>query len=264
MDKQSFVVLRKSTTFCVNMGGVANFMVIRAFIILSFFFGTFVCNGQKILRFNESDSICIYGKKYDEPKRLDINFPFKKVSNDYKKNELHRAIPDSFNNEDDWERPQRWWLYHYYFGLNHLLDYDPKADRIVHLPKEPLYYILNDTYFFDINGDGLLDFIHYPKYYMALMRDFDVYEIFIQQKSGTYKIISFKGFITEIEFNQDSTLNKMTTYEGPCCDDNQCTFYYYTFNKEVSDLTITKAETIFTCQLKKSENIGRKKIRHSH
>jgi hypothetical protein len=226
-------------------------MTTRILIILSLFSSTFVCSGQTRLQWNKQDSICKYGIKYDEPNRVDIKFPLKKVSTDYKAIELHKAIPDSYNNEDDLEHPERWWLYHYYFGLDHLLDYDPKADSVVQLPKKPLFYILNDTYFFDINGDGLLDFIHYPKYYMALMRDLDAYEIFIQQKSGGYKIISFRGFITDIEFNKDSTLNKMTTYQGPCCDDNQCTFYYYTFNKAVNDLTITKAEQIFTCQLKK-------------
>lgn len=208
-------------------------------------------NGQTRLEYSQKDSICKHGKKYDKPERLSINFPFINVLSDYKEKELHKAIPDSFNNDDDWEHPERWWYYHYYFGLEHLLDYDPLGDSVIELQNEPLFYILNETYFFDMNGDSLLDFIHYPKYYKVFQLDHDAYEIFIQKKNGAYKIISFRGFITDIVFNKDGTLNKMTTYQGPCCNDDQCTFYYYIFNKTLNELTISNTEQIFTCQLKK-------------
>lgn len=190
------------------------------------------------------DSICKYGKKYDKPERININFPEKKVSDDYKIKELHRAIPDSLDNEES----PNWWYYNYYFGKD-LLDYDPIGDSTFTPTQDKLLYKLKDTYFFDMNGDGLLDFIHYPKYYRALMIDSDSYEIFIQQRNG-YKWIKFKGFIIDVAFNKDKTINKMTTFQGFCCDDNQATFYYYTFDKTTNELTLTRTEQILNCQLK--------------
>ncbi len=224
-------------------------MKTAALLILSILFSAFTCSAQTRLLPGQHDSLCQFGKKYTRPKREHIDFPFKIVSEAYKKAELHKAIPKSFDNEDDLKHPVRYWLYHYYFGTDHLYDYNPKLDSIVQLPKARLSYILNDTYFFDINGDGLLDFIHYPKYYMAIERDRDAYEIFIQQKKDDYKIITFRGFITAINFNKDGTLNTMSTYQGPCCDDDQCTFYFYTFDNSANELVLTTTEQIFTCQL---------------
>lgn len=236
-------------------------MAVKILVITSMFFCTFVCKAQ-IMRYftHEEDSICKYGKKYDIPIRLAVKFPLKKVSSKYKKKELHKAIPDTFKDDDDPKHPERQRLYDYYFRTSYLHDYDPKRKRDIILPKKPLFYFLRDTYFSDINGDGLLDFIHYPRYYGAIMRDVEHYDMFIQQKRGDYKYISFRGFIMNIEFNKDGTLNKMTTYLGPCCDDYHCTFYNYTFNKALNDLLITKSEDILKCQIKRDENnIQRKK-----
>ena len=190
------------------------------------------------------DSICKYGRKYDRPERIDIYFPAKKVSKRYKIKELHKAIPDSLNNEDN----DKWWYYDYYF-VSKLLDYDPKRDRTFTPRQNNFRYKLKDTYFFDINGDGLLDFVHYPKYYMAIVREVDAYELFIQEKSGGYTWITFWGFIIDITFNKHGSLNRMKTYQGACCDDNQATFYSYTFDKSKNDLALTKREQILTCQL---------------
>src|SRR5688572_29508708 len=100
------------------------------------------------------DSICKYGKRYDNPQRIDIHFPAKKVSDSFKIREMHKAIPDSLNNEDN----EKSWFYDYYF-VRKLLDYDPKGDSTFTPKQDNFLYKLKDTYFFDINGDGLLDFI---------------------------------------------------------------------------------------------------------
>ena len=228
----------------------SNFMRPRlTFTILLFFIFPF-CFGQTRIPYDKQDSICKDAKKYDEPQRININFPAKKVSDKYKIKELHKAIPDSLNNEDN----PKWWFYNYYFGKD-LLDYNPQTDKFFRPSQNNLRYKLKDTHFFDINGDGLLDFIHYPKYYMAISRDRDAYELFIKQKDESYKWVTFHGFIIDIELDKDGSLNKMTTYQGPCCDDNQCTFYYYTFDKINEELSVTRTEQILTCQLiKKNKN----------
>lgn len=174
-----------------------------------------------------------------------MNFPSVKVTDDYKIKELHKAIPAPLSNDEDEKR----WYYNYYF-VAEISDYDPKGDSIFKPKADKLLYKLKDTYFFDINGDGLLDFIHYPKYYKSIMLDINAYEIFIQEKTG-YKLLTFLGYITDIEFNKDGTLNKMKTYQTACCDNNWSTFYYYLFNKTTNELTETKKEKILDCQLKK-------------
>ena len=208
------------------------------------FFIFHFCSGQTRIPYNKQDSVCKHGKKYAVPQRISINFPAKNVSDKYKIRELHKAIPDSLNNEGN----SNSWLYDYYFGKN-LLDYDPKTDSFFTPSQNKLLYKLKDTYFFDLNGDGLLDFIHYPKYYLAIMRDRDAYELFIKQKGGDYKWVTFRGYIIDIDLDKDGTLNKMTTYQGLCCDDNQGTFYYYTFDKLKEELIVTNTEQILTCQL---------------
>jgi hypothetical protein len=196
------------------------------------------------------DSICKYGKKYVKPERTDIHFPEQKVSDDYKIQELHKAIPDFLNNEDN----DKWWFYDYYF-VSKLTDYDPIGDSTFTPPGDNFLYKLKDTYFLDFNGDGLLDFIHHPKYYMALMRnDIDAYEIFLKEKSGGYKWITFSGFIYEITFNKDNALQSMKTFQPHCCDDNHEKFYEYTFDKANNNLLLTKTVTILTCQLIKPRN----------
>lgn len=221
-------------------------MTTRTLILTALFFSTYFCCGQTRISYNKDlqDSICKFGKKYDKPERITIKFPEKSVTDDYKIREIHKAIPDSLNNENN----EKWWFYDYYF-VSKLIDYDPIGDSTFTPKQDNFLYKLKDTYFFDINGDGLLDFIHYPKYYMAIMRnDIDAYELFLQTKTG-YKWVTFRGYIIDITFHKDRTLDKMTTYQGPCCDDNQCTFYSYTFDKIKNDLILTTTEQIFTCQL---------------
>jgi len=99
-----------------------------------------------------------------------------------------------------------------------------------------------------MSGDGLIDFIHYPKYYKALAQDNISYEIFINQKSG-YKILPFSGYIYDIKFNPDGTLVKFDTFLPHCCDDNHETFNHYRFDKIKSELILDNKEIILTCQL---------------
>jgi len=222
-----------------------------AFLYFLFTLLSFISFGQKTLPvvleyINNEDSICKSGKRYKEPQRITINFPAKNVTDKYKISELHKAIPDSLNDENN----EKWWFYNYYFNTK-VTDYEPKGDSVFTPAGDNLLYKLKDTYFFDINGDGLLDFIHYPEYYRALMADQDIYELFLQVKNGGYKWVTFRGFIVDIYFNTDRTLNKMKTYRGPCCDDNHATFFWYTFDKKSNDLILINKETILTCQLVK-------------
>jgi hypothetical protein len=225
-------------------------MPLNPLFIFVFLLSTVILSAQNgLLPPEQQDSICKYGKKYIKPKRLTPHFPAKNVSYEYKLSELHRAIPDSFKNDTTYSNKQ--WLYDYYFSSDHLIDYDPKKDSIVTLPKERLTYILRDSYFFDMNGDGLLDFIHYPAYYMPIMRDSDEYELFLKQKNGGYKILQIHGFITHLDFNKDGTLHTISSYQGACCNDNHHFFYVYTFDKSTNSLTLTKHEQVLTCQFQK-------------
>lgn len=171
-------------------------MTTRILIIVMSFGSTIFCSGQTRIPFDNQiqDSICQLGKKYDTPERIKIRFPEIKVTDDFKINEIHKAIPDSLSNEEN----EKWWFYDYYF-VSRLIDYDSKGDSTFTPTQDNFLYKLKDTYFFDINGDGVLDFIHYPQYYMAIMRDQDTYELFIQLKTG-YKWITFSGFILDIVF----------------------------------------------------------------
>jgi hypothetical protein len=217
----------------------------RILLPLFFLISVTLCVGQERIPINKAvqDSICQFGKRYDKPERSDINFPEKQVSDEYKINEIHRAIPDSLSNEDS----EKWWFYYYFFDSK-VIDYEPLGDSIFTPVQDNFLYKLKDTYFFDINGDGLLDFIHYPKYYMKIARnDIDAYELFLQTKNG-YEWVTFRGFITEIKFNKDGTLDSIITFQGSCCDDIQSFFYYYTFNKSENNLTLTKFERVFNCQ----------------
>jgi hypothetical protein len=221
-------------------------MMNQALLILFLFFST-LCWGQNRINQDKElqDSICQFGKKFDKPERIKINFSEIKVNDEHKIKEIHRAIPDSLKNEEN----EKWWFYNYFFE-SQLTDYDPIGDSTFIPNQDNFIYKLKDTYFFDINGDSLLDFIHYPKYYLTIMRnDIDAYEMFLQTKSG-YKWLSFRGYIVDIIFHQDGTLDNLTTYQGPCCNDNQGTFYYYKFDKIKNELNLTTTEQILTCQIK--------------
>ena len=212
-------------------------------IFCIFFFS--LCSAQTGTK---RDSICKFGQKFNTPKRITISFPVKNVTDEYKLQQLHKAIPDSYNNEDDTLNPEHWWLYHYYFNTEPLVDYDSINDSLVTLPQERIFYILRDTYFFDANGDGLLDFIHYPKYYKKMQTDNEVYELFIQGRYG-YKWTSFTGYIVNIEFNSDGTLNNLYTFEEPCCDGPTAYFYNYVFDKSSNTFKQTGKEKVLSCQL---------------
>jgi len=221
----------------------------KIFLLLTaplFLFTSSSCqpNSKSTVLVLNDDSVCRLGKKVLMPIRQDIHFPAKEVSDNYKIRELHLAIPDSLNNEDN----PNYWFYNYYF-ISKITDYDPKRDSVYSPAGDNLRYKLKDTYFLDFNGDGLLDFIHYPKYYMALMRDIDAYEIFLKQKNGTYKWLSFMGYIYEITFNKDSTLNNFKTFLPHCCDDNHETFNEYKFDKKEDSLVLISSEKILSCQL---------------
>lgn len=220
-------------------------MTTRTILIIALFFYSFYCDGQTLNLYDKHirDSLCTYGKKYTEPERKKIDFPAKQVSDDKKLAAFHKALPDSFNNEDN----DNWWYYQYYLGEGRLLDYDPIGDSTFVI-KDKQKQILQDTYFFDVNGDGLLDFIHYPKYYKALAHDLENYEIFIQQTDG-FKMLRFSGYIIDIDYNKNGTLNKMTTFFPECCANDQCTFLYYIFDKQNNTLTLINSETLLVCQL---------------
>ena len=224
---------------------------ILSFILFSCFFcaSCHTASGQKNGPYgdrplNRDDSICKFGKRYDRPQRKSIDFPAKKVTDRYKIKALHHAVPDSLNNENSSKN----WLYNYYF-TDKVRDYDENGDSTFSPVTDNLMYKLKDTYFFDINGDGKLDFVHYPKYYRALMLDFDAYEMFLQINDSAYKMITFHGFIIDINFNKDGSLNNMKTYQGPCCDDDHATFYSYIFDRNKNDLVLINKERILTCQL---------------
>ncbi len=191
----------------------------------------------------EQDSICKHAKKMKEPKRQIIEFPSKPVSDEDKLMALKKALPDSLSNANN---PLHW-FYTYYFEAP-VTDYDPVGDSLTYLNSNPMKFKLNNTFFFDINGDGLMDFIHYPIYYRALYLSHDSYEIFIQNKDGSYTMLQFEGFITKIEFNKNNSFKKLNTYRGACCTNKENYFYTYCFNKSKNSLLIKESNLILTCQ----------------
>ncbi len=213
----------------------------RIYIIFFLSVCTNICWGQvdfnKIEKLN--DSICNSLTKYEYPKRQAINFPSVDVSDKYKIKELHRAIPKP--SRDDYDG-----IYDYYF-VSHLSDYNPITDSIFPVKSNVTSYKLKDTYFFDINGDGKLDFIHYPLYYKAIWFDRDVYDIFIQTENG-YKRISFNGFIVDIKFNEKGVLSEMKTFQPECCASGFTMFFYYKFDAMKNELLNTKTEKVLNCQ----------------
>lgn len=213
---------------------------------------TYFSISQNRISSNKSiqDSICKYGEKFTLIDRYPISFPSLKVTKEYKIAEIHKALPDSLNDENK----LGWWTYDYFF-ISKLTDFDTIKNETFTPKEDNFLYKLKDTYFFDINGDGLTDFIHYPLYYKAIMRDgFDEYDIFIKEKTyETYKWINFRGYITNINFNSDGSLMNLTTFQNFCCDDNQCTFRYYEFDKQENDLILKNTKQILTCQLKRKK-----------
>lgn len=195
------------------------------------------------------DSICKYGEqRHDRPKRLKINFPAKKVSDAYKIRELHRALPEEYRDE----KHEYNYLYSYYF-LNRIHDYDEVGDSMFYPKGDVLRYKLKDVYVLDINGDGLPDLLHYPKYYRAVMFDVEFYDVFIRNNNNTYKIVRFGGYITKAVFTDSGLLDTLETFRGPCCDDDHNFFYQYAFDRNKNDLVLIKADTVLTCQFRSKD-----------
>jgi hypothetical protein len=217
----------------------------RIFIIFFFLTWANVCFGQidfsNIKLIELKDSICQFGKKYERPQRRAIDFPSVEVSNDYKIQELRRAMPEPPEDEYDGS-------YDYYFA-SQLTDYNPVTDSLFKPEGDHFLYKLKDTYFFDINGDNRLDFIHHPLYYKRIWFESDRYDIFIQIEDG-YKRLSFNGFIFDISFNENGTLNELKTFQPECCASGFETFFYYSFDAIKNELLLTKTEDVWHCQFK--------------
>jgi hypothetical protein len=215
------------------------------------------------LTIQQQDSICKFGKKYDRPKRTKIVFPAQNVSEEYKKKEFHKAIPESYKTDEELAPENRYHLLlaNYYLSKDTLSYWDAAAENFIKLPKKRLFYILRDSYFFDVDGDSLLDFIHYPSVhdskgfddYKSSHYDYQEYNIFLQQKNGSYKWLSFYGFIIDINFNNDKTLKSIKTYHPRWGGGDESDFAYYTFDRKKRKLTETRRERILECQYKTSE-----------
>ena len=146
--------------------------------------------------------------------------------------------------------PQHW-FYNYYFK-EPITDYDPSGDSLIYPEGDPLKYKLDRTYFWDINGDGLIDFLHYTLYYRALIITHDNYEMFLQQPDGTYKMVQFNGYILSIKYNRDKSIKTLKTYVGACCTNRENYYQDYQFNKKKQQLLLTKSTLILSCQFPNS------------
>jgi hypothetical protein len=194
---------------------------------------------------DRNDSICRYGKKYARPQRTVVRFPAAYLSESYKIRELRKAVPVPSNEGD----PESMCLYDYYF-VDNIVDYDEKGDSTFIPPGDKVRYKLKDLFFFDVNGDGLLDFIHYPKYYRALAFDVEFYDVFIKKPDGNYKLIRFGGYIVSAEFGRDSSLLALKTYQGICCGGDLSFFRTYEFDTIMNDLVLRSEEKVLGCQLR--------------
>ena len=225
----------------------------------------FICQpgfGQNFT-YQQEDSICKFGKKYDRPKRTNIVFSGQNVSDEYKKAEFHKVVPESYKADEDLapENYSHLLLADYYLSKDTLSYWDGAAEDFIKLPKERLFYILRDSYFFDMDGDSLLDFIHYPSDYnskgfddyKSSHYDYAEYNIFIQQKAGGYKVLTFYGYIIKITFNADKTLKEIKTYLPTWGGGEESDFVYYTFDGKKRTLTESYRERILECQYNSSE-----------
>ena len=229
-------------------------MKTQSFIILTLLYS--LTNHAQNL--NEEDSVCQHGKKYTMPARKKIPFPAADSSAAYKLRELKKAVqtnwyiaPDSVENYTGTLSDQsnlRSRLYQYYF-LSNLVDYDEKSDTVFSVKEDSILYKLKDTYVFDINGDGLPDMIHYPKYYRRYFMDGDFYDIIIQQKDG-YKMLIFDGYIVDITFDSDQSLKSLKTFSTSVYAENHSVYFrWYTFDKTKNELVLTRQEDLYKCQL---------------
>jgi len=239
--------------------------VLRFFLASFFLIWVNLCFGQErwvLANIDEirgvEDSICQFGKKYDYPKRLFIDYLAVKVDDEYKIQAINRAMPQPFEEDTSDENLNELAFYDIFFGGLILEGYDtmnyglPSFEEFDNYEEFEEYYrnfpyTLRDFYFFDVNGDNKLDFIQYPLFHNVMQTDSHWYILFLQTENG-YKQLHFQGFIVDINFNDDGTLNEIKTFQPRCCDNNFTFFYYYTFDKEKNKLTLLKEEKILTCQ----------------
>ncbi|MBX2907940.1 MAG: hypothetical protein KF744_17980 [Taibaiella sp.] len=161
--------------------------------------------------------------------------------------ELKKAVPVP-GLEDS---PKLRELYNYYF-VERVTDYDEIGDSTFTPAEDNVHYKLRDLFFFDVNGDGLLDFIHYPRYYRAFAYDVEFYDIFIQKPKGNYKLVRFGGYIVSVEFGRDSSLRALKTYQGVCCGGDLSIFRTYKLDTVVNELVLQSEEKVLSCQLRDS------------
>ncbi len=215
----------------------------RLLLALIFFHLIFNLSAQDKLSKKQQDSICNKSEKKIEPKRVAISFPSIEISDADKLKALKIAIPDSLS---DLKHPLHW-FYNYYFK-EPITDYDPTGDSLTYPEGDPMKYKLDHTYFFDINGDGLIDFMHYTLFFRALLITHDNYEIFLQQKDGTYKMIPFNGYILNIKYNRNKSIKTLNTYVGACCTNRENYFQEYQFSKTKYSLLLKKSTLVLSCQ----------------
>jgi len=200
------------------------------------------------------DSICRFGKKYEQPDRL-AGYPVSIRTSDADKIRLiHEALPDCYNVEPDTAdeaQNLRWFVYQYYF-VHPVTLYNAKHDKYVHPRVNTLKYKLKDILIADVNGDGLADIIHNPGFYCGISTDFQTFDVFINQGNHTYKMLHHAGYITAFHLNADSTLKSIEAFVTPCCDDDICRFVEYVFDKVKNDFTETD-NRIHDCQLKENK-----------
>ncbi len=216
----------------------------------------------------QEDSTCRLAPKYHVPARHKIDFPAADSSDSYKLAELRKAVPERwYFNPDPMDTTvalpsdSEWLLsriYTYYF-VSHVIDFDEKGDTMFNPSVDSVLYKLKDTYVFDINGDGLPDMIHYPLYYRLTFMDGDFYDIFLKQKDGNYKLIHFDGYICDITFHPDHTLQSIKTFsESIYAENHEALFTWYSFDKKLDKLVVDKELPLLKCQLIWDENEGEK------
>ena len=212
------------------------------------------------------DSICQFGKKYDYPKRLFLDSLAVKVSDEYKIQEIHRALPKPSEEDTTEENLNRQAFYDFFFDgfglkwtdedtmnyghfrtIEEFENYTEYDDYCYNYP-----YTLKDFYFFDFNGDNQLDFIQYPLFHNRTWYDHHFSLLFIQTENG-YKELFIGGFIVDINFHKDGTLNEIKTFQPECCLSGRTYFYYYVFDKEENELTLVKKEKVLICQFNGEE-----------
>ena len=249
-----------------------NITVLRFFLTIFCVICANLCLGQvhwSIANLNElrgmDDSICQFGKKYDYPKRLFLDSLVVPVSEDYKIQEINRAVPRPCEEDTTQENIDELYFYELmsFDGLSRTEDRDTIDYRLPSIEEFKRYseyekycfdypYTLRDIYFFDVNGDGKLDFLQYPLFYNFFKFDTHFFYLFIQTENG-YKRLRFNGFIVDIDFNEDGTLNEIKTFQPECCLDGRTAFLYYVFDKEKNELTFVKSEEIQICQFNGEE-----------